>query len=110
MKPARSSRMLLIIAPTLFECAKAAEANGLTPGQIENFRNITSAYQLRGVTAGSPFIAINRENWRATQAGYDLDVALEAYQRQGRVRIAQEDDIAEHRMFGQVPMREARVG
>lgn len=109
MKTHRSSRTLLIIAPTLFECAKAAEAHGLTPGEIENFRNVTKAYALRGVTAGTPFIAINRRNWHATPDGYELDLALEAYQRQGRVRIAQEDDIAAHRMFDCVPMREARV-
>lgn len=110
MNPARASRTLLIIAPSLHECAKAAEAHGLRPGQIDNFRNITRAYALRGVTAGTPFIAINRWNWHATPVGYDLDLALEAYQRQGRVRIAQEDDIAAHRIFDQVPVWEARVG
>lgn len=102
------SRMLLIIAPSLYECAKAAEAHGLTPGHIDNFRNVTRAYALRGVSAGTPYIAINRWNWHATPEGYELDLALEAYQRLGRVRIAQQDDIAAHRMFDQVPMREGR--
>jgi hypothetical protein len=109
MRPFRTDRQLLIIAPTLFECAKAAEANGMVPGRIENFRNVTRAHALRGISVGTPFIAINRDSWSATKDGHDLDVALAALQRQGRVRLAQPDDIAAHCEFDASALRQARL-
>lgn len=105
----RHERTLLIIAPSLFECAHAARQWGLVPGQIENFRNVTRAIQLRGLRPGTPFISINRESWPATKEGHDLDLALDAVLRRGLVRIAQDDDIAAHRAYDGVPLREARV-
>ena len=102
-------RILLIVAPTLFECFHAARENGLNPPHIQGFRNVTRAIQLRGVRPGTPFIAVNRDGWGATQVGYDLDIALSTLQRQGIVRIAQDDDIDACRMYADVPMREARA-
>jgi hypothetical protein len=107
IKLVKRDRILLIVAPTLFECFHAAKQNGLEPPYIQGFRNVTRAIQLRGVRRGTPFIAVNRECWRATAEGFDLDLALEALQRQGAVRIAQEDDIHACRMYDGVPMREA---
>jgi hypothetical protein len=109
MKPHRTNRVLLIVAPSLFECYHAAKEWGLTPGQIENFRNVTRAIELRGVSVGTPFIAINRDSWTATRDGYDLDATLSALQRLGRVRIAREDDLPNYRAFDDVPMREGRA-
>ena len=105
----RSPRVLLIIAPSIYECYHAAKAWGLTPGQIENFRNVTKASELRGVTAGTPFICINRNNWSATRDGFDLDAALSALQRLGRVRMMQDDDLPNYRAYDGVPMREMRA-
>ncbi len=91
-------KILLIIAPSLFECYHTARAHGLEPGRIQNFRNITKALDLRGVRPGTPFISNNRDSWPATHAGFDLDRALETLQRTGRVRIAQPDDLEACRM------------
>ncbi len=107
IKLMKRDRTLLIVAPTLFECFHAAKENGLVPPHIQGFRNVTRAIQLRGVRPGTPFIAVNRENWGSTQVGYDLDVALSTLQRQGVVRIAQEDDLDACRMYADVPMRGA---
>lgn len=92
--PRRKDRPLLIIAPSLFECWHAAKEHGLTPPAIENFRNITRALGLRGVVPGSPYILINRDSWGATPEEFDLDRALGALERLGRVRPAGPDDIA----------------
>lgn len=97
--------MLLIIAPDLFGCFKAAKAFGLEPPFIENHRNVTRASQLRGIDPGTPFITHDRENWDKTQAGYDLDVAVTCHVRTGHLRIAQPDDIAAHRSYGDLPDR-----
>jgi len=97
MKPERP-RVLLIIAPSLFECYHAARAHGLEPGRIQNFRNITKAADLRGIRTGTAFITANRSSWPATQAGFDLDRMLETLQRTGTVRIAQSDDLDACRM------------
>lgn len=105
----RSPRVLLIIAPSIFECYHAAKQWGLTPGQIENFRNVTKAIELRGVTPGTPFICINRDNWPATREGFELDAALTALQRLGRVRMMQDDDLPNYRAFDGVPLRELRA-
>lgn len=107
IKIMKRPRILLIVAPSLYQCAKTAEAWGLVPGQIENFRNVTRAIQLRGVTPGTPFISIDRKSWVATPEGFELDTALDVVQRAGLVRIAQDDDLANHRAYDGVPLREA---
>jgi hypothetical protein len=107
--PKRSPRVLLIIAPTLFECWHAAKEWGLTPGAIDHFRNVTKAIELRGVTPGSPFICINRDSWPATPEGFALDAALTALQKLGRVRPMGNDDLPIYDAFHGVPMREARA-
>ncbi len=109
LAPKRSPRVLLIIAPSLYECYLTAKEFGLTPGQIENFRNVTKPIELRGVTPGSPFITYNRTRWSATPQGYELDQVLTALQRLGRVRIMQDDDLPNYRSFEGVPLREARA-
>lgn len=92
--PRRKERPLLIIAPSLYECWHAAREHGLSPPAIENFRTVTRALGLRGISPGSPYILINRESWGATREGFDLDLALSALERLGRVRPAGPDDIA----------------
>lgn len=98
--PRRKERPLLIIAPSLFECWHAAKVHGLVPPAIENFRNVTRAIGLRGVTPGSPYILVNRDSWGATREGFELDQALSALERLGRVRPAGPDDIANCQLEG----------
>lgn len=96
--PMRRARTLLIVAPSLYQCFHAARANGLVPGEIENFRNVTRAIELRGVTAGTPYITFDRQTWCVTEQGFDLDQALTALERRGCVRPAGPDDIDNSRM------------
>ncbi|MDK4713008.1 hypothetical protein [Rhizobium sp. CNPSo 4039] len=103
--PKRSPRVLLIIAPTLYECWHAAKEWGLTPGQIDNFRNVTKAIELRGVAPGTPFICINRQSWGATPEGFALDQALETLQRLGRVRPMGDDDRPNYVAYASTPSR-----
>lgn len=106
MRPKRSARMLYIIGPTTLDCYRAAKAFGLEPPAIEGFRMIKSAYALRGVTPGTPFIAINRDTWLATREGEKLDRALSLLQQLGRLRIATDADLKAHRMYDDAPLRE----
>lgn len=101
----RRGRVLLIIAPDMLGCAKAAKAFGLVPPHIENYRNVTRAAQLRGIDPGTPFITFDRHSWGNTQVSYDLDVAVTCYTRTGHLRIAQPDDIEAHRSYPGVPDR-----
>jgi len=89
------SRLLYIIAPSLWHCHQAACAHGLRPGTMENVRCITSAYQLRGTRPGTPFITHGRATWvRAEPGVYDLDQTIDTLVRLGRLRVAQSDDLA----------------
>ena len=90
-----AQRPLYIIAPSLWHCHQAAIAHGMKPDGMENVRCITSAYQLRGTRPGTPFITHNRAHWvRAEPGVYDLDQAIDALVRIGRLRVAGTDDIA----------------
>jgi len=97
-------RVLLVIAPTLYQCVKTAKDFGIEPGLSETMRTVCDAYKLRGWSAGTPFIAQDRGSWPATKAGHDLDTALNALVRLGRLRIANERDLKEAGagMFGEV--------
>lgn len=109
MRSKHGKRMLYIIGPTTLDCYRTAKAFGFQPPYIENFRLIKTAYALRGVTPGTPFIAINRDTWLATETGRALDLALTLMQRQGKLRIANDGDLQEHRMYDDAPVREARA-
>jgi hypothetical protein len=98
-------KILLIIAPTLYDCCKTAVHWGFTIGQIDNFRNVTKPIELRSVHPGTPFITFDRENWGKTRQGFDLDQLVATLQRTGKLRIAQDDDIAAHRSYEGVPFR-----
>ncbi|MGJ8570445.1 MAG: hypothetical protein ACSHXI_07080 [Hoeflea sp.] len=90
----REPRPLYIIAPDMWRCHRTAVAFGLDPGQLDNARCITSAYQLRGTRPGTPFITHDREAWvKAMPNVYDLDQAINALVRLGRLRMAASDDI-----------------
>lgn len=108
MSTINRTRTLYIIAPTLHACARTALAHGLHPPAIENFRNITRAHHLRGVSAGTPFITIDRDSWADTAEGRELDAALTAYQRSGRLRIAQDDDLRAASPYDDLPSRTIR--
>jgi hypothetical protein len=98
-------RVLMIIAPDLHWCHRTAVEWGFSPPHIENFRNVTKVVELRNVWAGTPFITFDRENWGKTHKGFDLDQLVATLQRTGKLRIAQDDDIAAHRPFEGVPFR-----
>lgn len=88
-------RPLYIIAPLLWHCHQAACAHGLRPDGMENVRCITSAYQLRGTRASTPFITHERKSWVRSEPGvYDLDRAIDVMVSTGRLRVAQSDDLA----------------
>lgn len=106
----RPPRTLYIIGTSLFQCHRTATEWGLDPKTMLHTRCITKAYDLRGVTAGTPFIAYGREFWPHSEAGYDLDQAVTAYQRIGRLRIAQEDDLAACRPFDGLPSQDRPSG
>lgn len=91
----RDARPLYIIAPDLWQCRNAAIAHGLDPAALGNARCITSAYQLRGTRPGTPFITHGRDAWvRAMPGVYELDQAIDALIRLGRLRVAAPDDLS----------------
>jgi hypothetical protein len=57
-------------------------------------RAISSANQLRGTAAGTPFITHGRQAWEDTPEGHELDCVVKTLQRIGRLRVAQPDDLA----------------
>jgi hypothetical protein len=103
-------RALYIIAPTLLQCHRTATAHGLHPPAIDHFRNITRACQLRGTSPGTAFITHGREFWGDTAEGFELDAAVTLLQRTGRLRIAQEDDLAACRLYDDLPPRRMAAG
>lgn len=101
-------RTLYVIAPTLHECVLAAREFGFIEGQMQHFRNVTSAFQLRGTSPGTPFIALPAHLWSRNAHAEALATALQVMQAQGRLRIAQEKELGAYRMFDDIPFREAR--
>ena len=86
-------RILLIVAPSKMECHRAAKSFGLSFLRVEMMRFISNAYHLRGWSAGTPFITSERASW-STRAGVDLDQALDILTLRGRLRIANDADLA----------------
>lgn len=101
-------RTLYVIAPTMHECVLAARDFGFVEGQMQHFRNVTSAFQLRGTSPGTPFIARPAHLWRWDGHADALATAMQVMQAQGRLRIAQERELSVYRMFDDIPAREAR--
>lgn len=100
-------RTLYVIAPTLHECVLAARDFGFREGQMQHFRNVTSAFQLRGTCPGTPFIARPAHLWRRDDHSDALATAMQIMQAQGRLRIAQERELSAYRLFDDIPFREA---
>lgn len=101
-------RTLYVIAPTLHECVLAVREFGFVEGQMQHFRNVTSAFQLRGTSPGTPFIARPAHLWGRSGNADALATALQVMQAQGRLRIAQERELGAYRMFDDIPAKEAR--
>lgn len=101
-------RTLYVIAPTLHECVLTARDFGFVEGQMQHFRNVTSAFQLRGTMPGTPFIARARHLWNVRPHSDALALAMKAMQAQGRLRLAQDGELSLYRMFDDIPFREAR--
>ena len=100
-------RTLYVIAPTMHECVLTARAFGFIEGQMQYFRNVTSAFQLRGTSPGTPFIARPADLWRRDEQADALATAMQVMQAQGRLRIAQEKELGAYRMFDDIPFRKA---
>jgi len=92
---AKPPRILLVVAPNLMACIKTAKEFGIEPGLSDGLRTVSQAYKLRGWSRGTPFIAQDRANWAATRQGKELDMVLDIYVQQGRLRIANEKDLVE---------------
>lgn len=88
-------KILLVIAPTLFQCRKTLDAFGIHISRIGEIRSVTKALQLRGWTPGTPCIAADRDQWFATASGRELSQTLDALLLTGRVRVASQDEIDE---------------
>lgn len=90
----RELRLLLIVAPTLFECHATVKAFGLSLERADGMRFVTRAHSLRGWSAGTPFLAINRRTWGRDFQAIQLDDALTSLTLSHRLRIASERDLA----------------
>lgn len=91
--PRRRPRVLMIIAPSLWECHETALAYGLNPRVMEDVRYVTKPEQLRGLRPGTPFIAKGRDHWAETPTGWSLGEMVDLKLRIGELRLAQDDDI-----------------
>ncbi|SMD18565.1 hypothetical protein [Rhizobium sp. RU36D] len=98
-------KTLLIIAPSLYQCSLTAREWGLVPGEIENFRNVTRAIQLRSITPGTPYIGMDMGQWSATPEGRDLYDVVDLMIRTCRIRPLRDDELANYRAYDGVPMR-----
>lgn len=93
-RPLRN-RILLVIAPTLYECRKTLDQFEIPIERIGEIRSVTKALQLRGWTPGTPFITASRDSWFATQQGVELSIALDALMLDGRLRTASKAELEE---------------
>ncbi|APO74249.1 hypothetical protein AM571_CH01414 [Rhizobium etli 8C-3] len=84
----RSTRILLIVAPSKPECFSTAKAFELDMQHVGEMRFVSNPYHLRGWSRGTPFIALHRERWPE-----NLDDALHALTVAGQLRIANEKDL-----------------
>ncbi|WP_421358153.1 hypothetical protein [Agrobacterium rosae] len=91
----RKSKILLVVAPSLYQCRKTLDAFGIPVSRISDIRSVTKALQLRGWSRGTPFIATVRDQWFASQQGAELSMALDAMMLDGRLRVASQIEIDE---------------
>ena len=86
--------VLLVVAPSMFLAHKVAQQWGIDPVLACGLRTVTKPQMLRGWSRGTPFIAAFREEWGGiSENGKLLDMVLDLRQRQGAVRMAQDDDL-----------------
>ena len=90
----RPDRVLLIVAPSLVECHRTATEFGLDPRRLCNFRAITKAALLRGTTRGTPFIAIDRDQWCRTPEGRALWLMVNHLETTCQIRPMRADEAA----------------
>lgn len=94
----RQRRIVLVIAPTLYECRKTLDAFGIPLSNIDEIRSVTKAHHLRGWSRGTPFIALSeRDSWFATQSGRELSMVVDAFLLSGRLRIASDAELSDLR-------------
>jgi hypothetical protein len=94
----RAPKILLAIGPTVMMARKALTERGLDPEKIDGLRMITRAHGLRGWSHGTPVAAIDIEDWAATgDIGRELSLCLMAMLGNGRLRLMQDEDVAQLR-------------
>lgn len=91
----RRSKILLVIAPSLYQCRRTLDAYGIPVSRIGDIRAVTKALQLRGWSHATPFIATGRDQWFATGQGTELSLAVDAMMLDGRLRVASQRELDE---------------
>lgn len=90
-----NSPLVLVVAPTPVMAKKTLDAYGLTTDGGEMIRMVTRFTGLRGWHHGMPVLATGISRWPSL--GYEahaLENALTAMLTSGRMRLAQDADIA----------------
>lgn len=91
--------IILAVGPTPTLALRALTANGLTPDGGRCLRMVTRFTGLRGWKPGTPVVAVETGRWAvlAGQEGAILEHTLMRMLECGRLRIAQEADLARFR-------------
>lgn len=94
-----TSPMILVVGPTAGLARQALDANGLVPDGGAHFRMVTRYTGLRGWSHGMPVLAVEIDRWGALAGieGRMLGHALLTLLHCGRLRLAQEADLARFR-------------
>ncbi|AJY44678.1 hypothetical protein [Martelella endophytica] len=85
--------ILLVVAASRHEAARAMEAHGLDFGCMESIRIVTDAYLLRRWSSGTPYITAFRETWGSTAETRMLDDVLTLRTRCHELRPANDRDL-----------------
>jgi hypothetical protein len=94
----KPQKILLAIGPTVMTARKALTERGLDPEKIDGLRMITRAAGLRGWSHGTPVAAIDIDDWAAAgETGRELALCLMAMLGNGRLRLMQDEDVAQLR-------------
>lgn len=88
----KGDRILLIIGPKMIDCHAAAVAFSLDPRALCNIRNVTKAAMLRGITRGTPFIAVDRDQWHRTAEGHALALMVNHLEMTCQIRPMRADE------------------
>lgn len=89
-------KIILAVGPTVLMARQALTDRGINPERVDGLRMITRAHCLRGWTHGTPVAALDIDAWAATgDPGAELAACLLAFIAQGRLRLMQDEDVAQ---------------